>query len=127
SSPGRICLEFKKGRTRSIIAWADGGFTPKRARTEASVSPRRSFTPTRGGSSAATGGGGFGFCFLFRRGPKGGPQTQGTSSNGKAGKTNCRGTQTMSQGRVKIFSLLHHDERRFRSLYSNIDPRSKKK
>ena len=48
-----------------MIAWADGGFTPKRASTVASVSPCRNLTPTRGGSSAATGGGGLGswsFC-----------------------------------------------------------------
>src|SRR5262245_9684225 len=62
SSPGRICLGFKKGRTRSSIAWADGGFTPKRASTVASVSPRRNLTPIRGGSSAATGGEGLSSC-----------------------------------------------------------------
>src|SRR5215468_10407160 len=69
----------------------------------------------------------FRFMLLLRRSHKGCAQDQDNSSNGKAGKTNCRGAQTMSQGRVKIFSLLHHDERRFRSLYSNIDPWSKKK
>src|SRR5262245_19523356 len=45
-----------------MIAWADGGFTSKRASTVASVSPRRNLTPTRGGASAATGGGGLGSC-----------------------------------------------------------------
>src|SRR5262249_6619763 len=69
----------------------------------------------------------FGFMLLLRGAHKRCAQDQDNSSNGKAGKTNCRGAQTMSQGRVKIFSLLHHDERRFRSLYSNIDRRSKKK
>src|SRR5262249_37295071 len=45
-----------------MIAWADGGFTPKRVSALARLSPRRNFTPTRGGSSAATGGAGLGSC-----------------------------------------------------------------
>ena len=110
-----------------MMAWADGGFTPKRASTVASVSPRRNLTPTRGGSSAATGGGGLGswsFCGEFTNGAH---NTTTIVARARTGNTNYRRAQIRDK-RAKIFSLLHHDEEKlFQPFYRNIFPGSKKK
>src|SRR5262249_7204630 len=68
-----------------------------------SVSPRRSFTPTRGGSSAATGGGGLGSCSFFGGGTKGGLKTKTTVAKAKAGKRNAEAHRRPAQGASKKF------------------------
>ena len=65
---------------------------------------------------------------LLRRIHKRRAQHQHNSSKGKAGNTNCRRAQTIQKRRIKIFSLLYHDETKlFQPFYSNIFPWSKKK
>ena len=64
---------------------------------------------------------------LLRWGHKRRAQHQNKSSKGKAGETRRRRAPTIQKRRIKIFSLLYHDEQKlFQPFYSNILPWSKK-